>query len=420
MEITFSNTKHNIDLNSHENSLAKFNSTIEDPQNGFFRIVENKDQIQSCKEVLDQFQNKKRFVHIGIGGSSLGPKMLIQALTTAKTQRSFDFWENIDPTIMGEALEEISIEDTLFFVVSKSGGTAETLASLAVLLQHLEESGITADHIKDHLVCATGPSGVLRDFSNKHSLQTLLVPEDIGGRFCVLSPVGLLPAMFAGIDVHALLDGAHSFAPSLLTKNAHENGLFQTAEFLIQALKKQNISNTVFMPYSGKLKEFAAWFVQLWAESLGKKYDLEQNTVHTGLTPIAAIGATDQHSQVQLFMEGPRDKSIVFIEIQNHDFDQKLKNSIGGSKCDLLSSFSMSDLLKAELEGTKRAAHEHDIPFLNLKIERLDAHNLGKLILFFECLTVLIGQKLNINPFDQPGVEAGKIYAFEWLNDQIK
>jgi glucose-6-phosphate isomerase len=161
------------------------------------------------------------------------------------------------------------------------------------------------------------------------------------------------------------------------------------------------------MPYSSLLKDFSSWFVQLWAESLGKD--------GKGLTPIPAYGATDQHSQMQLFMEGPQDKILFIIEVKNHQTDYSLKNNLAAESFKNLSSFTLSDLMKAELEGTLTALSENDRHVVQLSISKLNEESLGQLILFVECLTVIIGELLLVNPFNQPGVEAGKKYANEWL-----
>ena len=173
------------------------------------------------------------------------------------------------------------------------------------------------------------------------------------------------------------------------------------------------------MPYSSKLRSFSFWFAQLWAESLGKKKNLKNEIVQTGLTPIVGFGATDQHSQMQLFMEGPNDKCIILIEVENFTHDYKLSTSIAGNNLSKLSDFSLSQLMKAELNGTLKALQENKRPTIHLKISKNDEYHMGALILFFESLTVLMGSFLMIDPFDQPGVELGKIYAFNFLN-QLK
>jgi glucose-6-phosphate isomerase len=217
--------------------------------------------------------------------------------------------------------------------------------------------------------------------------------------------VGLLPAFFAGIDAQALLDGAHEIKKHLSDPKACDE-FFALARW-IKGLHDQGVNQTVLMPYSSLLKEFSAWFVQLWAESLGKD--------NKGLTPIPAYGATDQHSQMQLFMEGPRDKVLMLIEIEKFQTDFNLSNNLMGESFKLLAPFSLSQLMKAEFEGTLAALNENSRHVVHLKIPSLNETHLGQLILFSECLTVLVGKMLNVDPFNQPGVESGKKYAYAWL-----
>jgi len=201
--------------------------------------------------------------------------------------------------------------------------------------------------------------------------------------------------------------------------NSAENPLLKTAEFLFQLKQKKNISQTVLMPYSSKLRNFSFWFTQLWAESLGKKKNTKGDIVHTGFTPIVGYGATDQHSQMQLFMEGPNDKCLVLIEVVKFGADFKLDSTIKTKALEKLSGYSLGDLMQAELNGTLKALAENGRPTLHLQIERNDEFHMGELIVFFESLTALMGDYLMIDPFDQPGVEAGKIYAYQFLN-QLK
>jgi glucose-6-phosphate isomerase len=251
--------------------------------------------------------------------------------------------------------------------------------------------------------------------SKEWGITTLEVPSDVGGRFTALTPVGFLPALFAGMDLDAFIKGATDLQADLLSLEVNKNELVATTEFLYKLKTSKQISQTVFMPYSSKLRAFSFWFIQLWAESLGKKKNTKGEIVNTGFTPIAGYGATDQHSQVQLFMEGPNDKAFIIIEVENFTQDFNLKSALSSNNLSKLSSFTLSQLMKAELEGTIKALCENDRHIIHLKISRNDEYHLGQMILFFESLTALMGDYLMIDPFNQPGVEAGKIYAFEFL-----
>ena len=406
----FSEPVKNIDLKK----LEDFKNIIKNPATQFFHSFERKELISSSKNVFLKFNSKKTFVHVGIGGSSLGPEMLISALK--KNNCQFVFINNIDPDEIFDQLNSIDYQDSLFYFVSKSGGTAETMASLAIITQWLLNKGIKENDLKNYFVFATDTKkSELLDLGKKLSITLLEVPSDVGGRFSALTPVGFLPAFFAGIDVELLVLGAVE-AQQLCLKDNIDNPLLACTQFLYNLKKEQKISQTVLMPYSSKLKSFSFWFTQLWAESLGKKNNLAGSEVFEGFTPIVAYGATDQHSQVQLFMEGPKDKAFIMIEVENFNHDFSLKNNLETPNLKKLAPYTLSQLLQAELYGTLKALDKSTRPYIHLKITKNDEYHLGAMILFFEAMTALMGHFLNVDPFDQPGVEAGKIYAFEFLN----
>jgi glucose-6-phosphate isomerase len=290
------------------------------------------------------------------------------------------------------------------------------MAALSIISQFLYAQKIQSHDFNQYFVFATDAhESELLELGNSLKIDCLEVPSDVGGRFCALTPVGYLPALFAGMNIDKLILGAKK-AQVMCLENSSENNLLKACEFLFRLKNENNINQTVFMPYSSKLKYLAFWFTQLWAESLGKKVNLKNEVVHTGFTPITAYGATDQHSQMQLFMEGPHDKAIILIEVRNFEHDYKLNGILSSKNLDKLSSFSLADLMRAELHGTIKALKEANRPFIHIAIERNDEENLGQLIIFFESLTALMGDYLNIDPFNQPGVELGKIYAFEFLS----
>ncbi|MBT6325685.1 MAG: glucose-6-phosphate isomerase, partial [Bdellovibrionales bacterium] len=244
---------------------------------------------------------------------------------------------------------------------------------------------------------------------------SLPVPSNIGGRFSVLTPVGLFPALFADIKIQQIYQGAQQYAQDITSSDPESNSLMQAATFLAFLKKHKSINQTVLMPYSSKLRDLSFWFVQLWAESLGKKFSKDNKIVNEGFTPIPGYGATDQHSQMQLFMEGPYDKCLVLIEVEHFQHCYPLNNSFNAKSLKSLAPYSLNQLIQAELKGTLRALQDAQRPFINISIDNNNEQNLGALILFFESLTVLMGEFLSINPFDQPGVELGKKYAYEVL-----
>lgn len=402
-----SSHKNQIQSQAFETAVASYQKTISSPEIGFFGLPNRRDLLDATQKVYNKFKHKKHFVHIGIGGSALGPEMLLAALPNGSGVE-FVFINNIDPDDLCKKLEKVNIKEALIYVVSKSGTTAETVAAMAIVLSKLEEAGIKEDQFKDYFVFCTDPvKGELRKLSQKWKVEALEIPANVGGRFSVLTPCGLLPALFAGVDVEDLLEGAENIQKHLQDPTVGKD-FFELA-FWIKDLHDKGVHQTVMMPYSSLLKEYSAWFVQLWAESLGKD--------GKGLTPVPAYGATDQHSQMQLFMEGPKDKVLMLIEVEKFNSDFSLKNSIEADAFKNLSPFKLSELMKAELEGTLTALKENDRHVVHMKIPSLNAEFVGQLILFAECLTVMVGELLKVDPFNQPGVEAGKKYANEWLKN---
>jgi glucose-6-phosphate isomerase len=399
-----------------EEKKNALNSCYENPNYGFLKmenVIES--AITDCHEIHKKFSHKTQFIQVGIGGSALGPEMLISSLKKSDTQ--FTFVNNIDPDRLFEQLKDLKPESSLFYIVSKSGSTAETMANFSIICQWLFDHGVKKEDINQYFVFATDPvKGDLRELAQLFKVECLDIPENIGGRYSVLTSVGLLPALFGGLNLNELFDG-YKQAKKVIFESA-ENSLFQSCFYLEKAFEK-GINQTVIMPYSSKLRQLSDWFVQLWAESLGKQLDLNNKIVETGLTPIASYGATDQHSQVQLFMEGPRDKIILIIEVESFNHDFKLENNFDQKALSKLSPFSLATLLKAELEGNKEALTEKNRPFLSFKIDRINEKEIAKLVFYLETLTVLIGDYLKIDPLNQPGVEAGKRYAHDWLQQNF-
>lgn len=391
--------------NNFEEIFKIYQDTLNSPETGFFHLPKNQDLVSDSKKVFEKFKNKRYFIHVGIGGSALGPDMFLKSFGS-RNDIEFIFINNIDPDDLHRQLSKVKIKESLIYIVSKSGTTAETVAAMSILGNELNKAGIQESDYRNYFVFCTDPvKGDLRKIAAEWKVETLSIPSNIGGRFSVLTPVGFLPMLFAGINPDKVLKGAAELQNKLSDK--HDGKAFFELATWIKDLHDQGIRQTVMMPYSSLLKEFSAWFVQLWAESLGKE--------GKGLTPVPAYGATDQHSQMQLFMEGPEDKTLFLIEVEKfqHDFD--LKNTIAGESFKTLSRFTLGTLMKAEFEGTLEALKENKRHVVHLKISSLNEEALGQLVLFSECLTVLVGKMLKVDPFNQPGVEAGKKYAYAWL-----
>jgi glucose-6-phosphate isomerase len=393
---------------------------------GFYKLVDQHatvHEITTFAEGLGQAHD--HVLVLGIGGSALGTK----ALLTALRRPGWNEWddegreffprltvlENVDPTTIAAALRRIDPRRVLVNVISKSGGTAETMAQYLVVRAWLDEALGAAAY--RHLVFTTDPArGALRELATRDGIATLSVPPDVGGRFSVLSPVGLLPAALVGIDIEALLAGARR-----AVERAEPDDLRQHPAALYAALhwaadRELGAGTHVLMPYTDRLREFAEWYRQLWAESLGKRVDRAGRTVYTGPTPVAATGATDQHSQVQLFMEGPFDKVITFATVEALGDDIRIPASSSGVAlpADLayLPGHSLAELLRAEYEATATALAQMGRMSCTLQLPDLSPETFGEAVMFFQLATGYAGVFYGIDPFDQPGVELGKTLTY--------
>jgi glucose-6-phosphate isomerase len=361
-------------------------------------------------------------VVLGIGGSALGAIALRSALRSPAWNELDDeareyyprlhVLENVDPTTFASTLDRLELGRTLFIVISKSGGTAETMAQYLIVRERLERE--LGAGFQRHFVFITDPEkGALRRIARDDRIISLDVPPNVGGRFSVLSPVGLLPAALIGIDVKALLQGAADMLARGLRERVDANpaGAFAVLQWLADT--KLGMHNHVLMPYSDPLRSVSDWFVQLWAESLGKS---RAKGDHVGPTPIAALGATDQHSQVQLFMEGPRDKTITFIALRELAGDVQIPRLHSDvPELAYLGGHSLGELLSVERRATSVALASAGRPNMTLELERLDAWHVGGLLMLLELATVLAGMLYEIDPLDQPGVELGKRFTYAML-----
>ena len=361
-------------------------------------------------------------VVLGIGGSALGPIALRTALrppmwNLLDERRRGGFprlhvLDNVDPRTMGALLQQVDLARTLFIVTSKSGGTAETMAQYMIVHERLRATaGIDPTR---HLVFITDPQqGALRPIAQREGIPALDIPSNVGGRFSVLSPVGMLPAALIGIDIGALLDGAGAMAARCERADITTNpaGAYALLQWLADTEAGKHIH--VMMPYADSLRDFAAWFVQLWAESLGK---IHPGGNSIGPTPLAALGATDQHSQVQLFMEGPADKTVTFIASADQEGDVEIPKAYGDVK-DLayLGGKTLGQLLDIERRATAGALAKRGRPNLTLTLDRVDPAHVGELIMFLEIATIHAGALYGINPLDQPGVELGKQFTYAMM-----
>ncbi|HQK56916.1 MAG TPA: glucose-6-phosphate isomerase [Candidatus Syntrophosphaera thermopropionivorans] len=348
-------------------------------------------------------------VVLGIGGSALGNKALYSAL---KTERNLDkklfVYDNVDPVFLFEILNQINLDTTIFNVISKSGTTAETMAAYLIITDILKKH--YPEDYKNRLIITTDKDkGFLRKLCNEEHYPSFVVPDNVGGRFSVLSDVGLVSSAFAKIDIQKLLQGAASMRnrcadlTNIYDNPAYLNGLLHYLYF------REGKNIAVMMPYSNSLYDLADWYRQLWAESLGKRYDLKGREILVGQTPVKALGATDQHSQIQLYTEGPYDKVITFLTVLNFQHDYVIPNLHPESEdVSYLGEHKLSELLNAERLATEIALTKAKRPNANIIFPQIDEFHLGEFIMMYEIQTVFTGKLLHINPLDQPGVEAGK------------
>ncbi len=371
------------------------------------------DILATAKDIKKKFDN---FVVLGIGGSALGPIAVFQALChlrhneLPKSKRKAPklyVEDNVDPERMTALLDVIDINKTMFNVVTKSGATSETMSQYLIIMDILKKK--LGDKAKDHMIATTSESkGNLIKIAKEEGLKTFYIPDGVGGRFSELCPVGLLPAAVVGIDIKQLLAGAAHMDKICRSKDIKKNPALISAFLEYLAMQRgKNIS--VMMPYADSLKYIADWYCQLWGESLGKAVDNEGNYVYVGQTPVKALGVTDQHSQVQLYREGPFDKVITIIAVEN------FRSTVNISKgCEnipdvsFLCDHTMNELINAEREATEYALTTAKRLNYTITLPEVNAFTIGELLYMFEMETAYAGAMLNINTFNQPGVEGGK------------
>lgn len=367
---------------------------------------------------------KGRFENVlvlGIGGSALGGMAMTEALLKpywnllSEEQRDgmprIFFLDNIDPDTMTGLLDFLDLSKTLVNVITKSGSTAETMSQFMIVKDRLEKE--LGDNYRYNIVATTDKrTGILRQIAEQEGYKTFVVPDDVGGRFSVFSAVGLLPMALVGIDIDAVVNGIKDMDLALKNTDIKENIAAQNAliHYLMDTKKGKNMS--VMMPYSSRLKYVSDWYVQLWAESLGKNKDNEGNDVHVGPTPIKALGATDQHSQIQLYNEGPNNKIINFIRVENFDNILEIPNIFEYTGINYLAGKTVNQLMNAEADSTRVALADYERPTVTISIPKVDAYNLGQLLYMFEVQTAIAGALYNINTFNQPGVEQAKNYTY--------
>lgn len=391
-------------------SATDFLKRINQRKQDFYKIIDDKKLVSSIKnftrKIKDKFEN---IVILGIGGSALGAICLEQSLTHLFKKKSprLHVLDNIDPTLLKEFEDAIDYKKTLFLVITKSGTTPETLTQYFYFRDKINKKKLDP---KKHFIFITDPKkGFLRQLAKEEKIPGFEIPENVGGRFSVLTAVGLLPAALIGIDIEKLLAGARTMRDKFLNAKTSENLPFQLAGIQYSQYQKGRNIN-VILPYAQKLIRLADWYCQLLAESIGKKFNNNGKIVNIGITPINALGVTDQHSQLQLYNEGPNDKLFIFLEVEKLAPELIIPN-IYHQKSELKfldKKISFNKLLKIEKKATASSLTHNKRPNITIKIDRISEKSLGELFMLFECATAFLGEFFNINAYDQPGVELSK------------
>lgn len=394
---------------------------------GFWDLYKDAAMRKDCAETAEKFRADgiENLVVLGIGGSALG----ITALSTALLPPYFNLgtkrsrkgaprlfvMDNIDPITFKQMMRVCPPKKTLYNVISKSGGTAETLSQAMLVIEQIEKK-VGVEAISDHVVITTGPKGesksLLHPVADAYGIKTFDIPLNVGGRFSVFTPVGLFPAAMLGMDIEAMAEGCAAMDARCATADLDTNPayLHGAVQYIADTQKGKTLS--VMMPYADGLRDVADWYRQLWAESLGKQFDNEGNEVFAGQTPVNALGVTDQHSQIQLYREGPNDKIITTLEVASFGKTCRIPSNLPMvDGIDYLRGASLNKLLNAELRGTIDALKKSLRPVCRIVFPRVNAHTVAQLFYMLEVETALGGQLYNVDAFNQPGVEEGKVLA---------
>ena len=366
-----------------------------------------------AKKVQDSCEN---FVVLGIGGSALGPIAVFTALKhlyynelprSIRKGPRFYVIDNVDPERMNALFDIIDVENTVFNVITKSGATSETMSQYLIIIDMLTKK--LGDKAKERIIATTSETkGNLIKLAKELQLETFYIPEGVGGRFSELCPVGLLPAAVIGIDIAELLRGAREMDEKCKVADIAKNPALAIA--LLQYISMKNGKNIgVMMPYADSLKYIADWYCQLWAESLGKEVDLDGNVVNVGQTPVKSLGVTDQHSQVQLYNEGPYDKVITFLEVDNFRSECHIPHGCEAfPDVNFLCGHTLNELMTKELHATRYALTQRGRANYTISMDVVNEYNIGALLYLMQLQTAYAGAMFNIDAYNQPGVEGGK------------
>lgn len=378
------------------------------------------EMIGYCSEIGKKAES---FVVFGIGGSALGPLAVAQSLlhlhhnelpASKRNAPKFYVEDNVDPERMTALLDVIDIKTTYFNVITKSGETSETLSQFLIIYDMLKKALGNLEAKEHIIVTTTDGKGTLYNLAKKEGFKLYAVQPGVGGRFSVLCPVGLVPFAVMGIDIKAMLKGAAELSKASENADVKKNPALMSA-YLQYVSMQQGKNISVLMPYADSLKYMADFYCQIWAESLGKAVDNDGNTVNAGQTPAKSLGVTDQHSQVQLYTEGPFDKVVTFIGVDGFRTTQVISDDKDVDACDFLKGHTMNELIDCERRATEYALRKAQRSNFTIYLPEVNAETIGELLMYFMYQTAFAGALLNIDTFNQPGVEEGKKATFAML-----
>lgn len=378
---------------------------------GFYDLPLQADAIKCvASEVIRLRSLADDLIVLGVGGSSLGGQALQAALApTGDLSRRAHFVDNVDPDTLGALLDRLEPARTVAAVVSKSGNTVETLAQLLIVRRWFRAS-LGKGESRSRMVFITNPEeGLLRDLAREEAIRSLEVPGNVEGRFSALTPVGLLPAAFVGIDIEKTVGGAATVLEQVSRDDFDGNPACRFAAGAILAARALGRSSLVMMPYGDALRQIESWFVQLWAGSLGRRLNLDGDVLHAGQTPIRAMGCGTQHGQLELIVEGPRDKVVVLVSAEASRRQIPIPDELADRpEVSYLHGHDLGDLLAAGRRATRAALLDAGVPVLDVVLPRVDEETMGGLLLLLEAACACTGAVLGINPFGQPELEVGR------------
>lgn len=381
---------------------------------GFLKLLDSPlSEIEdAARKLRGKFDN---LVVCGVGGSQLGARAIENALSQKNKKKLYFAGDTMDPQTISSLTRIIDFKKTAFNIISKSGSTLETISCFLYFWNALKKE-VGKERVAEHFVLTTDPQeGPLRQIAQKYNILSLSIPPDVSGRFSVLSAVGLLPASFLDITIEEILAGAKEEREEEKEEAQKSRPLmFAALEHL--AYEKGHHTSVLF-PYGENLREFGLWFRQLWAESLGKEKDVFGNSIHFGMTPILAMGPKDQHSQLQLYIEGPDDKIITFIRVEDLTNDSAIPKT-DFEEFSYLSNQKFGEILLKEQEATALALLESGRPSKTIIIRKLNEKTLGALFYSFEMVALYLAELSQVNPFDQKAVEEGKNITYGLLGRQ--